>query len=571
MFSWKRKKRKDKVEPATEEPISENKVSGNFEYSSEEEIDENTGRFFFTSRAKMRDMNVRNWCYKNAFVRPVPKSLDGKAVPKAAMDSYNALSAGAYGFSSSPIPTSVLHWYVSQGFLGYQTCALIAQHWLISKACVARGEDAVRNGWDIMIDPKLGDAEASIERVREFDKKLKVIGNLTEAFKFNNIFGIRHILTVVDSSDKNYYEKPFNIDAIKPGTYKGLSQIDPYWISPLLDDEALNNPMSQDFYEPTYWLVRGVKIHKSHFVILKGEEVADVLKPAYRYGGTSLVQQLYERVYAAERTANEAPELAMSKRLYVQEMDIAKAVANQGLFEASLQFQSDMKNNHGFLAVEKGDSVTQLETTLSDFDVTVMTQYQLVAAIAKTPATRLLGTSPKGFNATGEHEIKTYHEELESVQANDFDPIMVRHYRCLGMSLYGDATVITHKWNPVSMPSELEQATLNETKARTDKTYFEMGVIDNLDVRDRIKVDEKSGYNDLADYKEAEPDETPSMFSGEGLFGSIVSDEYTVAMDNGKWVVYDKNNKMVFGPYNRRRQAEKARDKLGASRGEKEN
>ena len=30
-----------------------------------------------------------------------------------------------------------------------------------------------------------------------------------------------------------------------------------------------------------------------------------------------------------------------------------------------------------------------------------MTQYQLAASVANVPATKLLGTQPKGFNATG--------------------------------------------------------------------------------------------------------------------------------------------------------------------------
>ena len=60
-----------------------------------------------------------------------------------------------------------------------------------------------------------------------------------------------------------------------------------------------------------------------------------------------------------------------------------------------------------------------------------MSQYQLVAAAANVPATKLLGTTPKGFNATGEYEEASYHEELESIQANDLSRLLARHHLCV--------------------------------------------------------------------------------------------------------------------------------------------
>ena len=41
---------------------------------------------------------------------------------------------------------SLALWYANQGFLGHTLCALIAQHWLINKACVMPGRDALRRG-----------------------------------------------------------------------------------------------------------------------------------------------------------------------------------------------------------------------------------------------------------------------------------------------------------------------------------------------------------------------------------------------------------------------------------------
>ena len=125
------------------------------------------------------------------------------------------------------------------------------------------------------------------------------------------VFGVRIALFVIESEDPDYYVKPFNADGVTPGSYKGISQIDPYWCTPELSQRAASDPTALDFYEPTYWIINGRRVHKSHLVIMRGPDVGDILKPSYLYGGLSVPQLIYERVYAAERTANEAPQLCL--------------------------------------------------------------------------------------------------------------------------------------------------------------------------------------------------------------------------------------------------------------------
>lgn len=529
----------------------------------DDDLIDSRGGFFSSEHARNRDAALRQWAEKNAFTKPsfvnVDVSVKHGVGQDSILDSYDASAKNVFSLGSQSIATPVLTWYVSQGFIGHQACAMLSQHWLISIACSAKGEDAVRNGWTINFDDGDEIDPETINRVNKLDEKYKVVKNLTEAHKYKNVFGIRHVLTLVDSKDLDYYEKPFNPDGIKPGSYKGFSQIDPYWMSPLLDQNAISSPSNKDFYEPTYWVISGRKYHKSHFVIIKGPDVPDVLKPSYLYGGIPLTQQIYERVYAAERTANEAPALTMTKRLYTREVDLKKAAANQRDFEENLAAQAAMKDNHGMLIHGKGEAISQLDTNLTDVDVTIMTQYQLVAAICKVPATRLLGTSPKGFNATGEHEIKTYHEHLESVQTNDFDPILERHYICLSKSSFNGVD-IKHVWNPVSMPSEDELANLQSLKAQTDKTYVEIGAVDAYDIRDKLIADEDSGYTGIEPVERPEDDLDDVLTSSEPdnatESGDTAMDD--VGQENGRWYVFKKGTReKIAGPYTRKRQAVK--------------
>jgi len=413
-------------------------------------------------------------------------------------DSGNSVKAASQGAQGSyAVPPSVQEWYNSQGFIGYQACALIAQHWLVDKACSQSGEDSVRNGWEIKTDGNaLSDEELS--KIKTQDIKFKIKENLVEFNRFKNIFGIRVAIFEVESDDPKYYEKPFNIDGVTEGSYKGMSQVDPYWMTPMMTSACTQNPADKHFYDPEYWVISGKKYHRSHLCIARGPAPADILKPTYIFGGIPLTQRIYERVYAAERIANEAPLLALSKRTTAIHVDVAKAMANETSFVEKLLFWVKYRDNHAVKVLGKDESMEQFDTNLSDFDSLIMNQYQLVAAIAKTPATKILGTSPKGFNATGEFETVSYHEELESLHEHTFDPMLERHY-LLTMKSMGHEVQVSIVWNPVDSISTQVRAELNAKKAAAHEIYVNVGAVSPDEVRQTLRDDSTSGYNRLSD------------------------------------------------------------------------
>lgn len=418
--------------------------------------------------------------------------------------------SGAYTFGGTVIPDSLFSWYVSQTFIGWQACAILAQHWLVAKACNMSGADAVSGGWKINRDDGEELTPEQTQELERLDRKYKIRQNLKEASFFRNVFGIRLVWFKFSCFTDEDYAKKFDARKILPNTYEGMAQIDPYWASPLITGNALTMG-DISFYTPEWWQVSGRKIHRSHFVILYGQEVADVLKPAYLYGGIPLTQRIYERVYAAERTANEAPQLALTKRMTVRYTDLAQAVANQDDFESAISFGSQYQDNYGVQVAGIDERVERHETSLADLDATIMTQYQLVAAIAEVPATKLLGTSPKGFGASGDYEIKSYHEKLREMQSADLDPILKRHYQALVLSEMTDKATIKAVWEPLDKPSAAELATINKTKADTDVALAGLGALDGAAVLNRLINDEHSGYTGLSLEDLPEPEPTMPM------------------------------------------------------------
>lgn len=474
------------------------------ETSEPDEIEKGAGLFSSHFLSGKRD---RNKLIEAVKARTFQRGHDDIAVVNQGMDSGlsspNSSIKSAYSMNLLNVSDNQLAYFGSQGFIGYQLMAIIAQNWLVLKACKQPAKDAIRNGFEIATTDGVTVDPAILAYIRKRDKVYNITKNMVDFVYFGRVFGIRVAMFDIASSDPDYYEKPFNPDGITPGSYRGISQIDPYWIIPQLNIAASSDPSSRHFYEPTFWMVNGRMIHRTHLIIFRGDEVADILKPTYLYGGVSITQKIFERVYAAERTANEAPMLAQNKRETVLHVDIEKAITNQAAFEEKIGVWATWRNNFGVKVVGLQEVVEQFETSLADLDDVIMTQYQLVASTAGVPVTKLLGTVPKGFNSTGEYDESSYHEELESIQTHDLQRLLERHHLCVMRSDVARAFPnqapfeVSIQWNPLDATTAEEQANINKTKAETDSLLFNAGAIDGEDIRTRLIADEYSDYNGL--------------------------------------------------------------------------
>jgi len=232
--------------------------------------------------------------FLSSLIRQQPSSVDG------AMDS-DADTFKMMAQMPSMMSARLADWYSSQGFIGWQMCAMLGQNWLINKACTMPARDATRNGFDVVTDDGSKLPDDALKLLKKYDKKYRIRWNSEQFVRMGRMFGIRVAIFQVESTDPYYYEKPFNPDGITKGSYKGIAQVDPYWMSPLLAGDEVSNPASQHFYEPMYWQINGRKYHRSHLVIFRNGELPDILKPMYMYGGLPVPQLIMERVYGAER------------------------------------------------------------------------------------------------------------------------------------------------------------------------------------------------------------------------------------------------------------------------------
>ncbi len=118
-------------------------------------------------------------------------------------------------------------------------------------------------------------------------------------------------------------------------------------------------------------------------------------------------------------------------------------------------------------------------------DLTDRFMFQL-SSVSGVPATKLFGRAPQGMNATGEGDKEMWHETAtewrSSFLKDPYERLAEISFQC---SEWWKGTIPQWKvvFNPLS-PRTTEQDLANKkTQSEIDKSYFEMGVLDPMEIR----------------------------------------------------------------------------------------
>ena len=210
---------------------------------------------------------------------------------------------------NNALPEEMLPFF-TEYFIGYQACALLAQNAYIKKICEIPPQDAVAVDYKLHYRNTDTDKDDSTDKEQEdkiladlkmkSDKDMRIKDIVRDAGINKRIYG-QCIVIPTFSVDMDM-SKPFNPKMVKKGTYTGMQIIEPFWVTYDLTLDQVSRPDKKGFYEPEYYHVNGgKKIHKSWIRKLTNGKVADILKPTYYYGGIPLPQQVYSRVFCAEK------------------------------------------------------------------------------------------------------------------------------------------------------------------------------------------------------------------------------------------------------------------------------
>lgn len=444
--------------------------------------------------------------WKAKFAPPVvmPGTIPkGQGAPAVAMDSICDNMPATLGMYSG---FNQLH---GVDFIGYAALSLLAQHPLI-RAMVETLADEMTRKW-IEFSGR-GSEQSDAKRVQALDeatKKYHLKTYFNQAMKKTGYFG--GCMLFIDMGDNTRSDEglreiqtPLTLDEAKipKGSFKGFRLIEPINCYPA--PYNADNPLEADYYHPTKWLVQGRTVHGSRLLHFTQNDPPILLKPAYNFFGIPLAQMALDYVDRFDTVRIAVARLVKRFSTSILKTDMSQMLNGGGFddvtsLKARARMWSMLGSNDGLLALDKeAEDFVQVNTPLSGLGDIVSQQLELLAAISRTPAVKLLGISPKGFNSTGEYDEANWYDHVASQQAIVFADNLDKAIKIIQLTETGTIDKdLTHRFVPLHEESETEKAANRKQNADTNAVYLDRGVISQEEVRAQLAADPDSGFESL--------------------------------------------------------------------------
>ena len=300
-------------------------------------------------------------------------------------------------------------------------------------------------------------------------------------------------------------EEPLVPERVRAGDLLALPVFDRYDASVWTRDD--------DVYSPTYGQAlmyrinptRGVGFYVHASRVLRFDGIAPLSDDGYtiydRDWGVSEIVPAILAIMQDQTVATGVAHLSQEASIPIIKVEgLRDALAgqpdpNEQTAEQIGESLNMLKSIYRLLMMDKTEDFERVAVSFAGLHEVMDRFWRRLAAAAKIPATRFLGMSPVGLNATGESDMVNYAMHVAAMQnAMLTDPLMR-----LDMVVARDAGLsepLPYSWVPLTSMSETEMATTAKTKAEATKILIESGVIDEDE--GRVAMDGDSVFGALA-------------------------------------------------------------------------
>lgn len=400
------------------------------------------------------------------------------------------------------------------GFIGYGALSmLIATNGILNAICDTLSTEMWRKGIEFVSDAEDEDIEDRITELELEFERLGVRENFQRANYLTFAFGGSYIFPAVgninyeDTTDPEMLEElntELFIDDVKigKGDLQYLEIIEPMWVVPIRFNTT--NPFSQFFYKPEYYSVMGKTTHATRLLKFIYNEAPDILKPTYLFNGVPLMQYCLPYVGDFEKIRRAVTTIVQRYNLNVLKTDVQRAITNPAFanqLKQRINILNSTRDNTGTLAIDMTtEDFVQLSMTLAGLKELESQAAEYMCIVSKSPATKLLGQSPQGFNSTGEHELTTFYDQIQALNEEINRPPLIKVMHMAMLNIWGKIDArISFQFKSLEEMNPKEIAEINQMNANTDVALNSIGTLDGQDSRERLRNDPKSGYNGIAE------------------------------------------------------------------------
>lgn len=405
-------------------------------------------------------------------------------------------------------------------FPGYPYLAMLTQRSEFRQPVETHAKDMTRE-WIEFKSTAKSDKSKKISEIEERFQELGIQELFRKALLHDGFYGVGHI--AVDMKRNGDTALPLLLDekTFRKGSLKAFRNIEPMWVTPVMWNGY--DPLSDTFYKPETWVALSRTMHKTRLMQVISREVPDLIKPAYNFGGISLSQLIEPYVDRWLKTVAGVNRLINNFSLIVLKTNMQSVLSGEPDADILKRLQMARKHgdNMGAFALDKNEEeLEQVAVPLSGLAELQQQAVDHMAYPTHLPLVVLTGVTPSGLNASSDGEIEVYHDWNRSEQYAVIRKPLKYVFQIVQMDMYGK---IDHEldfgFRPLQQITGAAKAEIKKTEAEQDVAYIDAGVLDPMEVREKVAADPESGYENLDVQREPRKLEEGGEAEGEEIGG----------------------------------------------------
>lgn len=322
-------------------------------------------------------------------------------------------------------------------------------------------------------------AEADqIERIEAVERQLKLRQAVVQARTWARLYGGGAIILGGPRGSPMSELRP---ESVGLGGLKYLNVVSKHELMP---SDVIRDPMDPYFGQPRYFRFGSVDIHPSRVIAFRGRQTGGE-RIVGDWWGDSIWVQMQDAVENSDLAAAAIGALMIqAKRDIIKIGDFIGAVATEEgarLLQSRFHAAATLTSITGSLVLDKDDEMEQKQIVWTGLPDVVTLLLTIMAGAADIPVVRLLGTSAKGLNATGEGDLKNYYDRVSSDQETELSDVLRPLDEMLIRTALGSRPPeIWYLWNPLYQPTQKEEAEIGKMRAETDQIYSQLGIVPDI-------------------------------------------------------------------------------------------
>jgi phage-related protein (TIGR01555 family) len=362
--------------------------------------------------------------------RPIPQRSSALHKIAATQDSFqnfvarvgigtdNASSYGSYGFNPITRIRILLEW----AYRG---------SWICRKAVRDVPDDMTKGSLEF--NSTLPPEQLEILSTA-YNRRFAIADKLADAMSWARLYGGAIAVMLIDGQD---HATPLRPESVGHGQFCGLEVYDRWMLTPSLND-LVTDLKSTDRGKPKYYTIVAdapvlarQRVHYTRCFRFEGEDLPYYQKISENLWGLSILEPIFDRIIAFDETTQGIAQLVYGARLRTLSIENLREIIGTGgkLLEALIQQISwlrQMQTNEGITLLDSKDKFESLQYTFTGLDAVLIQMGQQISGAIKEPLVRLFGQSPVGLNSTGESDLRTYYDGVDSERQRRLRPEIER-------------------------------------------------------------------------------------------------------------------------------------------------